>query len=225
MPNTHSLQIDGQEIPFVPGQTVLQAALAAGLDIPHLCYRPELESIGSCRLCLVEVAGRRLSSCTLPAGDGQNIASAALRPLRARLVAMLLEQGQHVCLRCEKTGDCRLQDNAAALGAPAITPARRDFPARDDSHPEVLLDYSRCILCGICVQASRELDGKNLFAFGGVGGQARLLVNSASGLLHDSGIAAEDRAVRFCPTGALMAKPKEEVGFGFYGFDFFDGSG
>ncbi|MFZ4702143.1 MAG: 2Fe-2S iron-sulfur cluster-binding protein, partial [Candidatus Methylumidiphilus sp.] len=76
--------IDGQEIPFQPGQTVLQAAMAAGLAIPHLCYRPELEPIGSCRLCLVELSGRKLSACTLPASDGLMVQSdnPSLRKLR-----------------------------------------------------------------------------------------------------------------------------------------------
>jgi len=219
-----SIRIDGREIPFQEGQTVLQAALAAGLDIPHLCYHPEQEAIGSCRLCLVEVQGRKLSACTLPAADGQAIASESLRPLRARLVAMLLEQGRHVCLSCEKTGDCRLQETAAALGAPALaTSPAHDFPARDDSHPEVALDRGRCILCGICVQASRTLDGKNLFSFGGSGNTASLAVNSPSGLLQDSAIAAADHAVRLCPVGALIAKPAPaETGAGFSSFDFFD---
>lgn len=219
-----SIRIDGREIPFQKGQTVLQAALAAGLDIPHLCYHPELEAIGSCRLCLVEWEGRKLSACTLPAADGQAIASAALRPLRANLVAMLLAQGRHICLSCEKTGDCRLQETAAALDAPALAPSpAQDFPARDDSHPEVALDRGRCILCGICVQASRTLDGKNLFAFGGNGSQTSLVVNSPSGLLQDSAIAAADHAVRLCPVGALIVKPAPaETNQGFSSFDFFD---
>lgn len=221
MPHAHAFHIDGQEVSFIPGQTVLQAALAAGLHIPHLCYRPELSPIGSCRLCLVEVNGRKFSSCTLLAEDGQEVASASLHPLRLRLVEMLLEQGRHACLRCEKTGDCRLQETAAKLGASAVS-LGKDFPARDGSHPEVALDYSRCIVCGICVQASRELDGKNLFAFGGSGKDARLVVNSPSGLLHDSGISAKDQAVRLCPVGALIVNQKpirEGVEFSPFEFD------
>lgn len=213
------IHIDGRAIPFADGQTVLQAAMAAGVDIPHLCYRPELLPIGSCRLCVVELEGRTLSACTLPAANGQQIASAALGALRTRLVDMLLEQGQHNCLRCERSGDCRLQETAAGLGATAAS-LRQDFAARDDSHPDVALDRSHCILCGICVQASRELDGKNLFAFAGTGAEASLIVDSASGLLRDSAISAEDAAVRFCPVGALTVKRgTAETGFEFSSFD------
>ena len=217
--------IDGQPIPFQDGQTVLQAALAAGLDIPHLCYHPELEPIGSCRLCLVEIGGRTLSACTLPATEGQTIQSDShsLRKLRTGLVGMLLEQGRHTCTRCERTGDCRLQEAAAALDVPAVASSTgRVIPGRDDSHPDVALDRGRCILCGICVQASRELDRKNVFAFESSGGGMSLTVDSATGLLKDSAIAAEDHAVRLCPVGALILKNDPAESSGFSPFDFFD---
>jgi len=219
-----SIRIDGQAIPYRPGQTVLQAAMAAGLNIPHLCYHPDLEPIGSCRLCLVELAGRTLSACTLPASDGQEIASAALDKRRRSLVKLLLEEGRHTCVSCERTGDCRLQEAAAALNAPAVAHAPPpDLPARDDSHPDVALDRSRCILCGICVQASRTLDGKNLFAFGGSGGRPSLIVDSPSGFLKDSAVTAQDHAVRLCPVGALIRKQdRYDSSLGFAGMDFFD---
>jgi [NiFe] hydrogenase diaphorase moiety small subunit len=91
------IHIDGHAISFRQGQTVLQAALAAGLTVPHLCYHPELEPIGSCRLCLVEVAGRRVSACTLLAEEGLAIHNdtPTLRKLRTALVAMLLGGDLH----------------------------------------------------------------------------------------------------------------------------------
>lgn len=217
--------IDGREVLFQEGQTVLQAALAAGLKIPHLCYHHDLEPIGSCRLCLVEIEGRTVSSCTLATAEGQSIQSenAALRKLRTNLLGMLLEQGRHSCNWCERTGDCRLQEAAAELDVPAVESlANLDIPARDDSHPDVALDRGRCILCGICIQASRELDGKKLFAFGGSGGGMRLTVDSESGLLKDSAIAAGDHAVRLCPVGALILKTDQAQSLGFSSFDFFD---
>ena len=220
-----SLHIDGHPIPYQAGQTVLQAALAAGLKIPHLCYQPELEPIGSCRLCLVELGGRTLSACTLAAAQGQAVTSDSprLRKLRTGLVVMLLEQGRHTCTRCERTGDCRLQEAAAELDAPAVqSRTDQDIPERDDSHADVALDRGRCILCGVCIQASRVLDGKDLFSFSGKAGKACLVVESDTGLLKDSAIAAADHAVRLCPVGALILKSGQAEPVGFSSFDFFD---
>lgn len=225
IPAAGLINIDGQPVPFSEGQTILQAALAAGLDIPRLCHRPELPPIGSCRLCVVEVGGRVMSACTTPAADGQQIASAKLDPLRARLVELLLAQGRHFCLSCERSGDCRLQATTAQLGANA-TP-QPTAPPRDDSHPALVFDPAHCILCGVCVEASRLLDGKAVFAFAHSGIQTRLVVNSASGLLADSAAAAEDQAVRLCPTGALFVKFQPQAApldsfDGFGGFDMGD---
>lgn len=224
-PTPGLIHIDGRTVPFREGQTVLQAALAAGVVIPHLCYRPELGPIGSCRLCLVETEGRTLSACTLPAADGQAVQSDSpvLRKLRSALVQMLLEQGTHACTRCERTGDCRLQGAAVELKVPAVEsrPSLEVSP-RDDSHPQVALDRGRCILCSICIQASRQLDGKNLFAFSGRGGAMSLTVESASGLLRDSAVNADDHAVRLCPTGSLTVKKDQAHTVGFSAYDFFD---
>lgn len=204
-------QLDGKPVPFQQGQTVMQAALQAGIDIPHLCYHPKLEPIGSCRLCLVEVQGRKLSACTLTASIGLDVdfATEALFKLRQNLLTLLLEQGKHACNWCEKTGDCRLQDAAARLKIPAVAshPSAQNLQ-RDDSHPEVILDRSHCILCGICIQASETLDGKNLFGFSGSHSGQYLSVNSPSGLLQDSNISPDDQAVKLCPVGALMVKPQ-----------------
>jgi [NiFe] hydrogenase diaphorase moiety small subunit len=226
-PASDSFNLDGHTLSFRAGETVMQAALAAGVNIPHLCYRPELEPIGSCRVCLVEVGGRKLSACTLQAEAGQDIASntEALRALRRNIVKMLFQQGRHFCISCERTGDCRLQEAAVELQTPSVEPApAENFPERDDSHPDVALDRSRCIVCGVCIQASRELDGTSLFAFGGSGAETHLIVASASGQLHDSGIAATDFAVRLCPVGALIPKrPVAEANtFGASSFDFAD---
>jgi [NiFe] hydrogenase diaphorase moiety small subunit len=206
-PRTWVVDIDGQSVPFQEGQSVLQAALDAGLNIPHLCYRPELEPIGSCRLCLVEVDGQVASACTLTATEGQMVHSnnQRLHKLRLNLVGMLLEHGRHACTRCERTSDCRLQDIAGELNVPAPqSQPSLELPSRDDSHPDVTLDRDHCILCGICIQASRDLDGKKVFGFAGSGGKTSLIVDSASGLLKDSTIAADDHAVRLCPVGALI---------------------
>jgi len=208
-----TFKLDGVEIPFEPGQSILQAALAAGRHIPHLCYHPEFKPHGSCKLCTVTLNGHSATSCTTPARAGMEVASETreLNDERRMLVQLLFVEGNHFCPSCEKSGNCKLQAIASDLG---MTSPRFDhfYPDRpvDASHPEVLLDFNRCILCELCVRASAEVDGKHVFALGGRGLGKHLVVNSVSGLLRDSTAAATDKAMEVCPVGAILHK---RVGF------------
>lgn len=201
--------LDGQPLPFSPGQTVMDAALAAGVYIPHLCHHPAFHPHGSCRLCTVEADGRRASACTLQARPGMvvNSETETLNDDRRALTQLLFAEGNHVCPGCERSGNCQLQAVAYHLGMqePHIEPL---YPRRqiDASHAEVLLDRDRCIACALCVRASREADGKNVFELAGRGLATHLVVNSPSGLLGDSGLLASDRAAHVCPVGALIVK-------------------
>lgn len=209
--NTFSL--DGQPIPFAPGQTVLQAARAAGAHIPHLCFHPEFKPHGSCRVCVVRAAGQITAACTLPAVAGLRVESevAEIRGLRQTVVQMLFAEGNHFCPSCEKSGACQLQNLARELGV-LTAGFRHFFPDRpvDATHPDVLLDTNRCILCELCVRASREVDGKSVFALAGRGMGKHLAINSPTGLLGDSALAAGDKAAHVCPVGAILIK---RVGF------------
>jgi [NiFe] hydrogenase diaphorase moiety small subunit len=205
--------LDGEEVPFDPGQTVIQAALAAGHYIPHLCYHPEFTPHGSCKVCTVEVDGRTTAACTHPARAGMKVASQteALNDKRQTLVQMLFVEGNHFCPSCEKSGNCLLQAVAYDLG---MMSAELDylFPNRpiDASHPDILLDFNRCILCELCVRASREVDGKSVFALSGRGITKHLIVNAESGRLADTDIALGDKAMEVCPVGVILHK---RVGF------------
>ena len=205
--------LDGTEVPFEPGQTVLQAALAAGRYIPHLCYHPEFTPHGSCKLCTARVDGRTVAACTTPAEPGLEVESATeeLDGLRRTLVQMLFAEGNHFCPACEKSGDCVLQALGYDLGV-MTAGFRHLYPDRpvDASHPEILLDFNRCVLCELCVRASREVDGKHLFALSGRGLDKHLIVDSDSGLLADTDVAITDKAVAVCPVGAILPK---RVGF------------
>ena len=126
---------------------------------------------------------------------------------RKTLLQMLFVEGNHFCPSCEKSGDCLLQATAYQMGMEG--PHFEEFyPSRpvDASHPDILLDFNRCILCELCVRASREVDGKNVFAIGGHGIQTRLLVNSDSGQLGDTDMALADRAASICPVGVILPK-------------------
>jgi [NiFe] hydrogenase diaphorase moiety small subunit len=208
-----TFKLDGEDVPFDPGQSILQAALAAGKHIPHLCYHPEFRPHGSCKLCTVKLNGHSATSCTTPARAGAEVTSETreLNDERRMLVQLLFVEGNHFCPSCEKSGHCKLQAVAYDLGM--VSP-RFDhfFPDRpvDASHPDLLLDFNRCILCELSVLASAEVDGKQVFALAGRGMGKHLVVNSSSGLLRDSKIALTDKAAQVCPVGVILPK---RVGF------------
>ncbi len=204
-----TFRLDGREIPFREGQSVFDAAMAAGVYIPHLCHNPDFEPHSSCRLCTVIVNGRPFASCTQPAVAGQDVKSDTpeLNEMRRSLTEMLLVEGNHYCPACEKSGSCRLQATAYALGL-QDTHFPQFFPHRDvdASHPDIILDRDRCILCGLCVRISRTVDRKNVFAMTGRGIATTIVVDSPSGLLADSRVSRDDESVKHCPVGALMMK-------------------
>jgi predicted molibdopterin-dependent oxidoreductase YjgC len=155
---SHTFTLDGKTIPFEEGQTIMQAASHAGVFIPHLCYHPEFKPHGSCKLCTVKVNGRQTASCTMRAMVGMVVESETeeINAERRALTQMLFVEGNHFCPSCEKSGDCQLQATAYHLGM--MSPHYDHFfPNRpvDASHPEVLLDFNRCILCSLCAGQSR----------------------------------------------------------------------
>ncbi len=201
--------LDGRTVPFEPGDTIIAAAERAGHPVPHLCWHPELGPSGACRLCTVEVDGRQAAACTTRAAAGQVVENrtAELDGRRRLLLQMLFVEGNHFCPSCELSGSCQLQAAAYAMGMHG--PQWEEFyPHRpvDASHPTMWLDLNRCILCKLCVRASHEKDGKDVFAIGGHGIGAHLLVNSDSGRLGDSAFAATDAAAHVCPVGAILPK-------------------
>ena len=186
--------LDGEDVPFQPGESVLQAALTAGRYIPHLCYHPEFTPHGSCKVCTCKVNGRTVASCTTPAEAAVEVESNTdeLNELRRTLVQMLFAEGNHFCPSCEKSGNCGLQALGYDLGV-MTAGFRHLFPERpvDASHPEIWLDFNRCILCELCVRASRDVDGKHVFALGGRGLDKHLIVNHESGRLADTDVARD----------------------------------
>ena len=203
------ITIDEQPVPFKPGETVLEAALAAGVYIPHLCHHPEFAPHGSCKLCSVVVNGRSVSACAMKAAPGQEIEvdTPELHAYRRTLVQMLFVEGNHFCPGCEKSGNCQLQ--ATAYDMKMRTPHYPQFfPNRpvDASHSDFLLDANRCILCSLCVRASRDIDGKNVFGLSGRGIHTHIIVNAASGKLGDTDFSADDKAAHVCPVGAILPK-------------------
>ncbi|MBM4206930.1 MAG: 2Fe-2S iron-sulfur cluster binding domain-containing protein [Gammaproteobacteria bacterium] len=206
---TKSFTLDGRIIPFEDGETIIEAAAAAGVYIPHLCHHPDYTPHGSCKLCSVKVNGRICSACTFPAEEDQEIVSESgeINADRKRITQMLFVEGNHLCPGCEKSGNCQLQ--AVAYHLNMVDNHFPHFFAKrelDASHPDVLIDHNRCIFCELCVRASREKDGKNVFDIGGRGINKRLIVNAPTGLLKDSDLEVTDEAAHICPTGAILIK-------------------
>jgi [NiFe] hydrogenase diaphorase moiety small subunit len=204
-----TFEMDGDEIPFEEGQSILTAALAAGKYVPYLCFHPEFQAHGSCKVCTVKVNGRTHASCTTSAREGDVVQSNVeeLNDLRKTLVQFLFTEGNHFCPSCEASGNCTLQGVAYELGMTSAhySPLFPDRPL-DASHPEILLDFNRCILCELCVRASALVDQKSVFALSGRGITKHLVVSSESGRLVDTDLAVTDKAVGVCPVGVILKK-------------------
>ncbi len=204
-----SFVLDGVRIPFTPGQTIMEAATAAGVFIPHLCWHPDLPAHGSCRMCVVKINGRFAASCTTKAAVGQVVKNNTheLTAGRRTSLQLLFVEGNHYCPSCERSGNCTLQATAYEMGmlAPHFDHFFPDRPV-DASHPDVVLEFNRCIQCELCVRASRELDGKNVFALAGRSIDSHLIVNSESGKLGDTDFEVTDRAADICPVGVFLKR-------------------
>jgi [NiFe] hydrogenase diaphorase moiety small subunit len=204
-----TFSLDGRDIPFDPDQTILQAAMAAAFYVPHLCFHEEFKPHGSCKVCTVRVNGRTAASCTTPAREGDEVESEIpeIRELRKDLVQFLFTEGNHFCPSCETSGSCKLQ--AVAYGLEVTSgyhnPLYPDRPL-DASHPDVLLEFNRCILCELCIRASSEIDGKHVFALSGRGIRKHLIVNAESGRLADTTLSVNDKAMNVCPVGVILRK-------------------
>lgn len=208
MSETITFTIDGVEVTGQAGQTIMQAADDAGIYIPRLCYLEGSEPFASCRVCTVMVNGRPQAACTQPVAEGivvENDTDEILQ-MRRDIIEMMFVEGNHYCMFCDKSGNCELQAMGYRLGMlqpkyPFLFPVCEV----DASHPHIYLDLNRCILCGRCVQASRDIDGKHVFDFVGRGPDKVLKVNAEAKLV-DTNLDITDKACDVCPVGAILKK-------------------
>ena len=203
-----TIYVDDVEVTTEPGKTIMEACDEAGIYIPRLCYHKDLIPAGHCRVCTIKVNGKPTNACTFPAQEGLVVESNTeeLNEFRRHIIEMLFVEGNHICPYCEKQGNCELQALAYRLGMTAPTyPYLYPKIEVDASHPDVYIDRNRCVLCGRCVRASRDLDGKSVFGFVGRGNQKRIAVN-AEHSLSETQLGAADRAAEICPTGSIVIK-------------------
>ncbi len=203
------LTIDGKEIEVNQGTTVLEAAEAAGVYVPTLCHHPQLTPYGGCRLCMVEVEGARTlqPSCTLPVTEGMVVKTSTQKVLDARkfVLTLLFSERNHFCMYCQVSdGDCELQNRAYDEGMTHwdLQPNWQPFEV-DASHPFMVLDNNRCILCRRCVRACGELVGNYTLGFEERGADS-LLVADYGVPLGESSCISCGTCVQICPTGAII---------------------
>ena len=200
------LSVDGVPIEATEGQSILEACDAAGIYIPRLCYHPDLEPAGHCRVCTCKINGRNAAACVTPAAPGMMVENNTpeLTADRRAVIEMLFVEGEHLCPTCVASGNCELQALGYRLGMTAPTqPYLWQGGKIDATHPDITLDRSRCILCSRCIRASRMEDGKSVFAFEGRGIAMRLNVDAQGGL-GDTEMAAVDKAAQVCPVACIV---------------------
>ena len=205
---TISLTIDGLPVRARKGQTVLEAAQAAGIYIPTLCADPDLRPWGACRICIVQIEGARglPASCTTPATDGMVVRTDTpqIAKIRRNIVELLLAEGHDDCLVCPKNNRCDLQHVAAVVGV-----RERRFnmraPSRpwDTSNPFFYRDLNKCILCAKCVRVCDEIQGVKAIDIIYRGYKATI-GTFGDRPLAESNCESCGQCVAKCPVGALV---------------------
>jgi len=234
MGSENVIVINGQEFSFTQGETILQVAQRNGFDIPTLCYLKGASPTGACRICLVEVEGAEnlVASCATPAAPKMVVRTETSRVINSRRtnIEVLLASGQHNCLvqdlsmdswtdfqlrsmaakehkdLCPAYGECRLQDLAVRYQVKTnhFAPAEVSKPI-ESVNPFIVRDFSRCILCGRCVQACNEVQVNNAINFEYRGRESRI-VTEGDRPLKDSDCVFCGECVQVCPVGALIPK-------------------
>jgi [NiFe] hydrogenase diaphorase moiety small subunit len=210
-----TLSIDGVTISAEPGQSIMEAADAAGIYIPRLCDHEGLRHQGGCRVCTVKADGHSVAACTQPAAPDLVVENESqhINAMRRNLVEMLFHEGNHLCPICEASGNCELQAMAYRLGMttePTKFPYLEPCRALDASHPDIALDTNRCISCGRCIRASQDVDGKGIFGYVGRGIHRRVAVNGPDLAHTDAEVTDHAMSPEVCPVGCIIRK---RVGF------------
>ncbi|MEV8210752.1 formate dehydrogenase subunit alpha [Streptomyces sp. NPDC079189] len=216
---TVALEVDGIPVSVPEGTSVMRAASLAGVDIPKLCATDSLEAFGSCRLCVVEIDGRRgtPASCTTPCADGMQVRTQTPKVEKLRQGVMELYISDHPldCLTCPANGDCELQDMAGVVGLRQVRygyEGENHLDAeKDTSNPYFDFDASKCIACSRCVRACGEIQGTFALTIEGRGFDSKVAAGAGESFM-DSECVSCGACVQACPTSTLQEKSVVDLG-------------
>ncbi len=206
-----TLEIDGSVVTVPAGTSIMRAAAIAGNAIPRLCATDALEPFGSCRLCLVEIEGRRgyPASCTTPVEAGIRVRTQTptLQKLRRSVMELYISDHPLDCLTCAANGDCELQDMAAETGLREVRfgsdGANHLADQPDTSNPYFTYDPAKCIVCNRCVRACEERQGTFALTIGGRGFASRVTPGQGESFLGSECVSC-GACVQVCPTATLQ---------------------
>jgi NADH-quinone oxidoreductase subunit G len=201
--------VDGREIQARNDETVLQAALRCGCDLPHFCYHPALSVAGSCRVCVVQVEGRSWVeiACNMPVSEGLHVMtdSDLVREHRAAMLELTLLNHPVDCGICDKAGECSLQDyhykynGRPSVSVDAKVKATKYYPLSE----RIVLDNERCILCSRCVRFTREISKSHALGITDRGDHSLVRATEDGSFERD---VYSDNVVDLCPVGALLSR-------------------
>ncbi len=218
-----SFMIDGQTLSAPAGTTIIRAAAEAGIKIPKLCATEQLNAFGSCRLCLVQVEGRRgyPASCTTPVEAGMKIVtqSQKLADIRKGVMELYISDHPLDCLTCTANGNCELQDMAGVVGLREVRygmAGKNHFDAqhaepKDESNPYFSFEPSKCIVCSRCVRACEEVQGTFVLTIGGRGFDSKVVAGASESFLGSECVSC-GACVNACPTATLSEKTLIQLG-------------
>jgi formate dehydrogenase major subunit len=211
-----NLRINGRQIRARSGQTVLEAAKGAGIDIPSLCHHPAIIPHGACRICLVEIERQRTlqPACTFPVSEGMRVETESPKVVEERkfVLQMLFSERNHYCMFCEMSGDCELQGLAYRYGMDHWT-YKNPYPKIpvDGTRKYFIMDHNRCILCRRCIRACSELAANNTLGVKFRG--AKTMISADMDVpFGESTCVACGTCLQVCPTGALVDRKSAYTG-------------